>query len=134
MAGHPASQPPTGSTLQDRAKCFIKTHRSTLHELAFIYDISPSSFETLSPARAPPRCRNNFTVVLSSTKEESVKWDKGNRADICIYTDSLGLEGKAGAAAVFFQGNVAPKSLQYHLGSLNEHTTFKAEAVRLILG
>ena len=84
--------------------------------------------------RVPPRHRNNFTVVLFSTEEESVKWDKGNRANIHIYTDSSGLKGKAGMAAILFQGNAAPKSLWYHLGSLNKHTTFEVEMVRLILG
>ena len=29
-----------------QAKHFIKTHQSALHELAFVYDISPGSFET----------------------------------------------------------------------------------------
>ena len=68
--------------------------------------------------RAPPRHRNNFTVVPFGTEEESVKRDKG----------------KAGVAAVLFRGNTVPKSLQYHFGSLDKHTTFKVEAVRLILG
>ena len=88
---------------------------------------------SLAP-RVPPRRRNNFTVVPFGTEEESVEWDKGNGADIHIYTDRSGLEGKTGVAAVLFRGNVAPKSLWYHIGSLYEHTTFKAEAVRLILG
>ena len=36
-----------------RAKRFIKSHHSPLHELAFIFDISPDSVETLSPAPGP---------------------------------------------------------------------------------
>ena len=127
-ASHPLLVP-----FKTRAKRFIKTHRSPLHELAFIYNISPSSFETLTPARALPRCRNKFTTVPFGM-EESIEWDRGNKADICIYTDRSGLEGNAGTAAVLFQGCKAPKSLWYHLSSLDEHTTFKSEAVRLILG
>ena len=133
LATLPASHP-LAAPFKTRAKRFIKTHRSTLHELAFVYDISPGSFNMLSPARVPPRHRNNFTAVPFGTEEESVKWDKGNRADIRIYTDGSGLKGKVGAAADLFRGNTAPKSLGYHLGSLDEHTTFKVEAVRLILG
>ena len=41
-ASHPLSAP-----FKIQAKRFIKTHRSPLPELAFIYDISPNSFETL---------------------------------------------------------------------------------------
>ena len=127
-ASHPLLVP-----FKTQAKHFIKTHRSPLHELAFIYDISSSSFKTLSPARVLPRCRNKFTTVPFSM-EESIEWDRGNKADIHIYTDGSGLKGNAGTAAVLFQGSKAPKSLRYYLSSLNEHTTFEAEAVRLILG
>ena len=44
------------------------------------------------------------------------------------------IQPKVGPAAVLFWGNAAPKSLRYHLGSLDEHTTFEAEAVGLIMG
>ena len=128
-ASHPLAVP-----FKTRAKHFIKTHQSPLHKLAFIYDILPCSFEMIAPARAPPRCRNKFTTVPFGTEEESIEWDRGNKADICIYTDRSGLKVNAGAAAVLFRGCKAPKSLRYHLGSLDEHTTFEAEAVGLVLG
>ena len=67
-ASHPLSAP-----FKTQAKHFIKTHWSPLHELAFIYDISPSSFETLAPARALPRHRNKFTMVPFGTEEESIE-------------------------------------------------------------
>ena len=62
LATLPASHP-LAAPFKTRAKHFIKTHRSPLHELAFIYDIVPCSFKTIAPARAPPRCRNKFTTV-----------------------------------------------------------------------
>ena len=64
-ASHPLSAP-----FKTQAKHFIKTHWSPLHEFAFIYNISPSSFKTISPARVPPRCRNKFTTVPFSMEEE----------------------------------------------------------------
>ena len=129
----PASHP-LWAPFKTRAKRFIKTHWSPLHELAFIYDILPSIFEMLAPARAPPRHRNKFMTVPFGTEEESIEQDRGNKADIHIYTDGSGLKGNAGTAAVLFWGCEAPKALRYHLSSLDEHTTFEAETVGLFLG
>jgi len=65
-------------------------------------------------------------MVPFGSAEESVKQDKGDTADIKVYTDGSGFKGKAGAAAVLYRGGMAPKSLRYCLGTLNEHTSFEA--------
>ena len=54
-------------------------------------------------------------------------------ADIKIFADGSGLEGKAGAAAALFRGNLPPKILRYHLGSLTRHTTPDSEAIGVVL-
>ena len=53
LAMLPASHP-LAARFQLRARKFIKSHRSALHELAFIFSINPSVVETLSPVRLPP--------------------------------------------------------------------------------
>ena len=129
----PASHP-LALVFRMQAKRFIKSHHSPLHKLAFIFNISPDSVETLSPARSPPRQQSRFEIAPDSTAAESIEWDISNTADIRIYTDGLGLDGQAGAAAVLYRGDQAPKVLRLHLGTLLEHMTFEAEAVGLILG
>ena len=59
-----------------------------------------------------------------------------NNPEIKIFTNGSGLEGQAGAAAVLFgRGNPRPhKVLKFHLGSLEEHTSFEGKAVGLLLG
>ncbi len=45
---------PLAAPFRLQAKRHIKTHHSALHELAFIFDISPNDTESLSPVRTPP--------------------------------------------------------------------------------
>ena len=105
-----------------------------LHDLAFIFSISPDSVEKMPLARTPPRRQAKFRVALPQTAKESIEWDLRNTAQTRIYTDGLGFNGLAGAAAVLFRGQAAPRMLWYHLGLLTEHTTFEVEALGVILG
>ena len=73
-----------------------------LHELAFIFNIDPSTIKMLTPVRLPPRHRLGHSVVPFRSVEESTKRDRGNTADIRVYTDGLGFNGHAGAAAVLY--------------------------------
>ena len=51
-----------------------------------------------------------------------------------VYTNGSGQDGKAGAAAVLFEGSSVVGTLRYHLGSLEHHTTFEAELLGILLG
>ena len=105
-----------------------------MHDLAFIFSISPNSVEKMPPVRTPPRWQANFRVAPPWTAEESINWDLCNMEQTRIYTDGSGFDGLAGVAAVPFRGQVAPCMLRYQLGLLMEHTTFEAEALGVILG
>jgi len=50
-----------------------------------------------------------------------------------IYSDSSGIEGNAGSAAVWVKDRVAHRTLQLHLGKLTDHTVYKSELVGIIL-
>lgn len=50
-----------------------------------------------------------------------------------IYADGSGCDGGIGAAAVLIQGERPPKYIQYYLGTSEEHTVYKAEAVGITL-
>ena len=125
---------PLANLYRQHTRWFIKSHRSPLHNLAFIFSISPDSIEKTPLARTPPRRQAKFRVAPPQTAEESIEWDLCNTAQTRIYMDGSGFDGLAGVAAVHFRGQVAPHVLQYQLGPLTEHTTFKVEALGVILG
>ena len=52
---------------------------------------------------------------------------------IQVYSDGSGYKGQIGVAAVLFREGKTPRTLQYHLGTENEHTVFEAEQVGLTL-
>ena len=55
-------------------------------------------------------------------------------AGVKVYADSSGIEGKVGAAAVLYRGDTQVQSLQCHMGTLKDHTTYGAKVVGIILG
>ena len=50
-----------------------------------------------------------------------------------VYSDGSGLNNKIGAAAVLYRPNGSTRTLQYHLGSTDQHTVYESEAVGLLL-
>jgi hypothetical protein len=109
-------------------------HCSPLHILAFVYDIKPDNYEEIKTVRSKPQYENKFHMAIDGTAEESIDRDRECNADVQIYADGSGLDGKAGAAAVIYWGIHPPKTLRFYLGPLTEHTTFEAEAVGVLLG
>ena len=71
---------------------------------------------------------------IALSREESKEADDDDKATLKVYTDVSGQEGKAGTATVFFKGNTLMGMLHYHLGSLEQHITYKAELVGILLG
>ena len=72
-------------------------------------------------------------MQVASSREDSWEEDDADRAEVCVYTDGSGLDGRAGAAAVLFRDGHEMKALQYLLGPLTQHTTYEAEIIRVIL-
>jgi ribonuclease HI len=116
-----------------RSKRFIKTHRSPLHELARLLGPHTANLETISPSNLPPGEDTKCKIVIHDTAEGSVAHARGSAAEIRIFADGSGVEGKAGAAAAMYKGSGGPRILRFHLGTLMEHTTFEAEAIGLQL-
>jgi len=75
-----------------------------------------------------------FTTRVAMMAEEAEEQEVASGAGIQIYMDGSGVEGQVGAVAVLFNSSRWPKVLQYWLGTLAEHTTFKVEAIRVLLG
>ena len=115
------------------AKRYIKMHWSPLHELAHIFEVTPQEMETVSfPARSPSHC-SRCTLIIPATAEESADHASRCTVELKVYSDSSGIEGGAGAGAALLKVGQEPQVLTYHLGTLEDHTTYEAEAIRLSL-
>ena len=120
-----------------RATCFVKRHRSPLHEVLAAYDLHPTDMETIAAVRLPPGWRAPFPVEVAPDKDAaSAKEDLWvTRPGHRIYTDGSDYEEGVGTSAVLYcPGTVEPTILRYHLGPSSWHTVYEAEIVGLILG
>ena len=106
-----------------------KRHLSPIHILIHAYDVKPSEDEMLSMAVRPPNSKCAVVTDIAASREESKEADLADNATLQVYTDGSGQDGMAGATAVLFKGGNIIGTLCYHLGSLEQHTTFKAELV-----
>ena len=124
---------PLQKLVYTHAKCYIRSHRSPLHELANVFDINPQEVEVIAPPSFPPGHQLRFTTTIQNTAEESTARARSCHSELVIYSDGSGLGGHAGAAAVMYKAGQNPKVLKLYIGTLEEHTTYEAEAAGLSL-
>ena len=103
----------------------VKCHLSPIHMLLQAYNIDPSKIETIALASRPPNHKYNMPTEIASSREESKEADADDKATFKVYTDGSGQDGMASAAAVLYKGHTLVGSLHYHLGSLEQHTTYE---------
>ena len=132
MASLPPSHPLHKPVLT-RAKRYIMSHCSPLHELAHIFGIAPQDLETITPTSSLPNCQLKCKMVIHGSAEESEAYAMDCQSELIIYSDGSGIGGRRGAATVLCKAGCSLKTLRLHLGSLEEHTTFKAEVASLSL-
>jgi ribonuclease HI len=135
LASLPKSHP-LHPILRIRAKRYIKTHRSPLHQLTNIYDISPNEMEVISPVRSPPAYVPRIHTRATTNDPRASRESTGQRreSEIQVFSDGSGIDGKVGAAAILYHRGIEAKVLRYHLGLLTDHTVFEAEATGVLLG
>jgi hypothetical protein len=72
-------------------------------------------------------------ICLSEPSEEVEDALRGDQSCIRLFSDSSGLDGGVGTAAVMYRPGQGPRVLRFHLSPLTDHTVFEAEAVGVIL-
>ena len=72
-------------------------------------------------------------IRIAGTREESKEDNAEDRAEVHVYSGGSGVDSSAGAAAVLFQDGLEVRSVCYQLGSLTQHTTYKAEVIGVLL-
>ena len=108
-------------------------HKSALHHLIHMLDVRPSEMETITPYPTKLNAIPPMMTHIASTKMEALEEHRTLTSKTRIYTNGSCTDGKVGAAAVLYVDNQQVSTLQYHLGSAEEHTVFEAEMVGLIL-
>jgi len=117
------------------AKCYIKKHRSPLHNLFSTTTFIPTSVEKIVPTCQCPNYIPSFTTHIPDGKPAAlaVTEDHHQKAHITIYCDGSGFEGNIGTSAVLYINAVETNLLQYHLGLATNHTIYEGEIVGLSL-
>jgi len=133
LAAHPQSHPLHGP-VQKAAQKYVKSHRSSLHQLYHASQLDIASVETITHSRHPPNDRNPYSIDIAKTREQAIEDHDNNADEVKVYCDGSGIDGNIGAAAVLYRrGRPRPRILRYHLGSIANHTVYEAEAVGLTL-
>ena len=112
---------------------WAKRHLSPIHLLLRAYGVDPSKFETIALASRPPNRKYNVPTEIVSSSEESKEANADDKATFKVYTDGSRQDSMAGAAVVLYKGQPLVGSLCYHLGSLEQHTTYEAELIGILL-
>jgi ribonuclease HI len=122
---------PLHAAIRKAARRSVRRHRSPLHNLLHLADISPNSVETVSAVRRSPGYTEAFKSFICSSKEQALEKIKDiERAHpIQVFCDGSGFEGGVGASAVLYIDNQVVKVLHFHLGSEKEHTVYEAEGI-----
>ena len=77
-----------------------------------------------------------FTTEIATSRTESIAQESADDVDVAIYTDGSKIDsGGVGASAVMLKkGHKTPSNrLRFYLGNANQHTSYEAEAVGLLL-
>ena len=126
---HPLHRPLRSCTRQ-----LVKRHPSPLHTLSHIFGLEPDAFEEIVPFTHAPNTPHCYSTNIATSREESKEEEADDMADTKVFTDGSGAEGETGAVAVLYKKGKRIADLKYHLGTLAEHTTYEAEANRVLLG
>lgn len=125
MVTLPKSHPLKASLI--KAQRYVQKHRSPIHELIHAFNLQPDEFEVIGEYMPSHKRKPVVRAVVHDSKEEAARFDRTNRAAIRLYSDGSARDGGVGAAAALFRNGRAPKMLQLHLGSTEDHTVYEAE-------
>ncbi|GJF00464.1 RNA-directed DNA polymerase from mobile element jockey [Phanerochaete sordida] len=115
----------------------VKRHRSTLHQLLYLFHLDPQTVETVRPARVPPEWTSGMALEIAESKEAAAAADATWEVlgGVRVYSDGSDFRNGVGAAAVLFRGRApSTKSLRTHLGTSAQHTVYESELAGILLG
>ena len=106
---------------------FIKKHHLSLHELMYTckFKLKPELMEIIQATRQNPKWEPDIVIRIAENKEKAKAEDIGDKSNIKVYTDGLGVDRYIGAAAALYQDGVLKRTRRMRLGSVKHHTVMK---------
>lgn len=109
------------------------SHRPSSHAVPYLQHPA-SIYRDGDSGTALSECCLHLRHKIADTQDDSKQSLMDDNFDAQVYTDCSGLDGRAGMAAVLYRGEQIVSSMCYHLGPLEEHTTFEVEGVGVLMG
>jgi ribonuclease HI len=133
---NPPKYPSPIQKCQTRCKKPTQAPRIPLHKIMAACNIDLTNVETIKAVRQSPSWQPQLNMHIPKNPLEAIEKEDNDSALIKVYSDSSGIEGKIGAAAVLFcycNGKHTKRTLCYCLGSETKHTVYEGELVGKIL-
>ena len=114
----------------------LPKHPTNLHLLLHTFKFDPSHTKIIAPVTSVPERMKAFTTKIAASRIDSITREMADNADVAIYMDGSKIDsGGVGASAVTFKkGHRTPSNrLRFYVGNANQHTSYEAEAVGLLL-
>jgi hypothetical protein len=97
--------PPSNPVYDQAIEYFVKpsrTHCTNVQKMTELFDIDPTVYETVPAVSRPPVFQLPIDVLIADIKEEALKQELKDAANMKIYTDGLCQNGSVGASAVLY--------------------------------
>ena len=98
------------------------------------YGLQPQSIETIKAVRQGTKWKPKITANIASSADEALENLENDKSDVKVFTDSSGMEGKIGTAAILYRNGRMKTKLRYQLGSQRHHMVYEGEGVGTVLG
>jgi ribonuclease HI len=112
----------------------VKRHTTRINDLIWTFNLDPSRIEKVEAVRYDVGWKAEMGRVMANTKEAAIEKEAEDKANIKVYTDGSGVEGKVGASAVLKREGIRGwKVRRFNVGKAEHHEVFEGEAVGLVL-
>jgi hypothetical protein len=125
---------PLHKAIANAAIRYVKKQLTLLHYMMHEYKLQPEKIKMIETTRQPNKWTPGFALRIANTKDMAEEEDRQDRANIQIYTDGSGLEGRIGASAVLYRGGEEKGQMRFCLRSVQKHTVYEGECMGLVLG
>jgi hypothetical protein len=112
----------------------VKRHPMPLQEMMKTYRIKPEKMEKIEVARQDLKWEMKAEVRIAGMKEEAILEEGHDGAEVKVYLDGSGIDGKIGVVAVLYRNGQRKSSMQYRLGPERRHTVYEGEGTGIVVG